>query len=223
MTEALDPQARRRAAIVDAAREVFLKNGYGATTMSAIAARVGGSKTTLWAYFPDKSALFAAVVDELVERFGQALDMPLDPQLALQEALSLFGQGLMGIVTQPEIVALHRLVVGEAGRFPELGTLFYERGPRRGKATLAAYLAAKMQQGALRCGDPEQAARQFVALCQANSQQQRLLNLPGAHTDVAGDVAAAVAAFLPAWAPTATPPAARLASARSRHRSSAAA
>ena len=78
------PASAKRAAIVAAARAEFLAHGYGATAMSAIAARVGGSKTTLWTYFPSKQELFAAVVDDSVERFGAALDVPLEPELPVK-------------------------------------------------------------------------------------------------------------------------------------------
>lgn len=68
-----DSASLRRKAYVDAGREAFLDAGFGATTMSSIAARVGGSKTTLWSYFPSKEELFAAVVDDIVEVHAKAV------------------------------------------------------------------------------------------------------------------------------------------------------
>ena len=85
---------------------------------------------------------------------------------------------MMGIVGAPEILELHRIVMGEAGRFPELGTLFFERGPKRGKAKLAAFLTAAMADGRVKRGDPLIAARQFASLCQAGLHQDRLWGLP---------------------------------------------
>src|SRR3546814_13671240 len=75
-----DAAAARRKAFVDAARDLFFANGYAGTTMSSIASKVGGSKTTLWTYFPSKEELFAAVVDDIVAHYGDALaiDLPLD-------------------------------------------------------------------------------------------------------------------------------------------------
>ena len=61
-----DAAAQRRKAFIDAAREAFFANGYAGTTMSSIASKVGGSKTTLWSYFPSKEELFEAVVDDIV-------------------------------------------------------------------------------------------------------------------------------------------------------------
>lgn len=191
----------KRAAIVEAARAEFFAHGYGATTMSAIAARVGGSKTTLWAYFPAKQDVFAAVVDDLVGRFGKAIEVPLDPALPLDQALARFADAMMGIVGTPEIVELHRVVAGEAGRFPELGTLFFERGPKRGKAMLAAYLAVAMEEGRVRSGDPAVAARQFAALCQAGLHQDRIWGLVAGDDQARlnADIAAAIDIFTRAW------------------------
>jgi len=195
------PASTKRAAFVAAARDQFFAHGYGATAMSAIAAQVGGSKTTLWTYFPSKQDLFAAVVDDAVERFGSALEWPLEADLPVEDALRRFAEGMMGIIGTREILELHRIVLGEAGRFPELGTLFFERGPKRGKAKLAAYLAGAMADGRVKRGDPAVAARQFAALCQAGLHQDRLWGLVQGE-DAARqktDIEAAIACWTGAW------------------------
>ena len=199
--EASPQSAIRRQAFVDAARETFFSRGYGDTTMSSIAAAVGGSKTTLWTYFPSKQDIFAAVVDDLVENYGTALDVPLDPEMPLADALRRFGNAMMGIVMSPPIVALQRLVIGEAGRFPELGRLLYERGPKRGKDKLAGHLAFVMANNRMRKGDPERAARQFTYLCQSGCHQPHMLGLTPAPdaAAIANDVEAAIDTFIRAW------------------------
>ena len=60
----------RRKAILATAREMFLDQGYKPVSMSAIAARLGGSKTTLWSYFPSKPVLFMAVAEDLVDAYA---------------------------------------------------------------------------------------------------------------------------------------------------------
>jgi TetR/AcrR family transcriptional regulator, mexJK operon transcriptional repressor len=192
----------KRTAIVATARAAFFAQGYGATSMSAIAASVGGSKTTLWSHFRSKEDLFAAVVDDIVERYGTALSIDLPSDAPVAPALELFAAALMSTIMSAPIVDLHRLVTGEAGRFPELATVFWERGPKRGKARLAAYLAAAMADGRLRTGDPMRAALQFVALCQAESFQPVILAMgpaPDAGT-IAREVTVAVESFLKIWA-----------------------
>lgn len=122
--------------------------------MSSIAGQVGGSKTTLWAYFPSKEDLFAAVVDDVVEQYGH------------------------------------------------LAALFYGRGPRRGKARLAAYLEAAMARGEVRAGDLLACAHQLIGLCQAERYQHVILNLSGLpdRHQITADAEAAVDIFLHAWA-----------------------
>lgn len=167
-------EARRRA-IVSAARAAFLRHGYGNTSMSAIAAKLGGSKTTLWTYFRNKRELFDAVVDDLVERYGEALRLPLRPEADPRETLHAFAVSIITTVTRPQIVALHRMVTGEAGRFPELGRALVERGMKRGQARLAAWIAEQMERGMLRRADPLLAATHFGGLCQCGAFQHYLL------------------------------------------------
>lgn len=200
-----DASAMRRKAFVDAARELFFANGYAGTTMSSIASKVGGSKTTLWTYFPSKEELFAAVVDDIVAQYGDALaiDLPLDEPVP--DVLRTFGNLLMTKLTATPILSLFRLVVGEAERFPHLAETFYERGPRRGKARAADWVGEKMVRGEIRMGDPMRAVQQFSGLCQSGVYQFAMLNLPESR-DLARlreDVDAAVDAFCRAWKPDA--------------------
>lgn len=201
--EVLDPAgSKRRRIFVAAAVEAFFANGYGATTMSSIAAVVGGSKTTLWTYFPSKEALFAAVVDDVIERHGQALSVELPEDEDIVLVLRRFGKVLMATLLSEPILNLHRLVIGEASRFPHLAELFYERGPRRGKARLAIYLARAMDKGELRRGEPLAAARQFAALCQAGSYQFAIMNFCSQQRDAqtTSDIELAVETFCRGWA-----------------------
>lgn len=195
---------QRRDAFVAAARAAFFENGYAGTTMSAISAQVGGSKTTLWSYFPSKEDLFTAVLDDIVEQYGCALAVELRLELPVAEVLEHFAAAMLSTMLSPAIINLHRVVTGEVGRFPELGRLFFERGPKRGKARLADYMQAVMNQGRLRVGDPAIAARQFSAMCQGNSFQLALFGIETPSPDiVARDITSAVDSFLRAWGPDA--------------------
>jgi TetR/AcrR family transcriptional repressor of mexJK operon len=193
-------QDQRREAFVTAARIAFFQNGYAGTTMSAISAKVGGSKTTLWTYFPSKEDLFTAVVDDIVEHYGCALSIELSPDLPVADVLEHFAAAMLSTMLSPPIIGLHRVVTGEVGRFPELGRLFYERGPKRGRARLAAYVETAMADGRLRRGDSAVAARQFAAMCQSNAFQHALFGIESPQPDaVARDITNAVDSFLRAW------------------------
>lgn len=169
--------------------------------MSEIAALVGGSKTTLWTYFQNKEDLFAAVCDDLVERYGCAVTVELDEEAPIGVQLRCFGHALLDTILSPPIVALHRMVIGEAGRFPELAKLFYERGPARGKARLAALMQQAMDKGSLKRGDPQLASKQLVSLLQAQCWQPLLLGLHTAPPPErrAEEVETAVETFLCCW------------------------
>lgn len=200
-----DATAQRRKAFIDAAREAFFANGYAGTTMSSIASKVGGSKTTLWSYFPSKEDLFAAIVDDIVDHYGQVLTLDLPVDRPVPEVLRNFGNVLMTKLTSTPLLSLYRLVVGEADRFPHLAETFYNRGPRRGKARAAEWVAEKMARGELRMGNPMRAVQQFSGLCQSGIYQFAILGLPeGRDLDrVAAEVEDAVDTFYRAWKPDA--------------------
>ena len=160
-------KVERRAAIVAVAREIFLSRGYGATTMSYVAESLGGSKATLWAYFDSKDSLFQAVVEELAEEFQANLDDAFRPSRGLHRTLVDFCERFVTRLATPNAVGIYRLVIGEGGRFPAIGPLFYNRGPRRVIDRLADYIRCQVEIGALRSCDPVSAATQLIAQCQA--------------------------------------------------------
>ena len=194
---------QRREVFVRIARDAFFDKGYAGTSMSSIAACVGGSKSTLWKYFPSKEALFAAVVDDIVERYGVALSIDLLQDEPVELVLHRFGAALLSTVLSEPIMALHRLVLGEACRFPQLAEMFHARGARRGQQRLAAYLEAAMSRGALERSDPALAARHFSALCLSGSFQLALLGIekrPLA-ASIDAEVREAVVVAMNAWGP----------------------
>ena len=167
----------RHDAIVTVASCWFLDHGYAGTSMSAVAAEVGGSKATLWNYFPSKEDLFSAVIDRAADEFKARLSVILEPDGELEPTLRRFCASFLEKVTSPRAIALHRLVVGEVGRFPEVGRIFFERAPRRMQALLAAFMANAMARGQMRHEDPLGAARTLVGLCMSGCHQQLLLGI----------------------------------------------
>ena len=193
----------RRDAILAVAEQYFREHGYSATTMSAIAAALGGSKGTLWAYFPSKEALFTAVVDQATTAFRAQLSATLNPEGDIQPSLRNFCLRLLEKVVSPEAIALHRLIVAEAGRFPELGRIFYERAPRLTTALLADFLDGAMKRGQLRADTPLDAAHFLMQMCVSRSQQQLLFGLTDRVDAVraTADVDRALDLFMRAYAP----------------------
>lgn len=195
-------KADRRRAILEVAERSFLDRGYAETSMSTIAAELGGSKTTLWSYFPGKEELFAAVLDGMIADFENELDQALIPSGGTAAALGRFGGVLVRKLLSPKSMALHRLIVAEADRFPTIGEAFAKCGPDNVRNRLRDYIEKEMTAGRLRAGDPPLASRQFIALCQAGCYLNRLWRPNCAlAADPAADVAAAVKTFMAAWGP----------------------
>jgi len=167
----------RRETILDVAGESFLENGYAGTTMNAIAARLGGSKGTLWSYFPSKDVLFAAVLDRATEAFRGQTMVILNPDHAPEVALRRFCRGFLERLTMPQSIALHRLVLGEVQRFPEVGRIFHERAPAVIRELLTKYLTGAMDKGRLRQHTPAVAAEQLIGLCLSGCHQRLMLGL----------------------------------------------
>lgn len=172
--------------------------------MSGIAAQLGGSKGTLWSYFPSKEGLFTAVVDRATEAFRLRLTVILNPDDGLEIALKRFCEQFLMKITSEEGIALHRLVVGETGRFPEVGRIFYERGPRQIQRLLAEFIGRAQTRCELQDIDPMRAAQHLIWLCMSGSYQMRLTGMADQVSPkmVATDVEAAMATFMRAFGVT---------------------
>jgi AcrR family transcriptional regulator len=142
-------------------------------SMSGLIATLGGSKATLWSYFPSKAALFAAVLEEAAGAYaremGDVLRLSDDPRKGV------FGlcKSLIATIVSPEPLRLTRLVLSESGRFPEIGRTFYAHAVQPLEVAVTTYLARQMSEGAVRHGDPRHAARILLDLC--NGPQTRCL------------------------------------------------
>jgi AcrR family transcriptional regulator len=155
--------AARAARLLDVATEVFLEQGFKGASMSEIARRAGASKQTLYARYPSKAALFAALVERKAGRLFEAIG-PLGEGRSLRDTLVHCGSELLELIVSDDARGVHRLVVAECMEFPELGEIFWERGPGRTRAMLANYLRAQHKLGNNQSGDPEQAVEILLAL-----------------------------------------------------------
>ncbi|MBG6118870.1 MULTISPECIES: TetR/AcrR family transcriptional regulator [unclassified Sphingobium] len=196
----------RRDCILTVAERYFLEHGYAGTTMSGIAAALGGSKGTLWNHFPSKEELFSAVVDRVVTAYRMQLSQILDPCGLLEPTLLRACRSLLDKVCSPQAIALHRLIYSEGGRFPELSRIFFELAPRHTRALLADFLEGAMNRGQIRRADPTDAARMLMAMTMGGSHQQLLMGQMREPRPEAlqADVALAVNLFMRAYAPEST-------------------
>jgi len=200
-------RARRLAsggAIREAAIALFLEKGYQGTSMDEIAAAARVSKQTIYTHFANKEALFADLVLGNVERVDEmtgSLSATVRGAPDLESGLRRLARLYIRAVVQPEVLRLRRLVLGEAGRFPDLARTYYERVPQRVYHTLAELFEELRDEGRLRVDDPELAAHHFAWLVIGLPLDEGMFidSLPPKPAELDRQADAAVTVFLAAY------------------------
>lgn len=205
--EACAPRGARddkRDAIIRTALAAFLAEGYAETSMSSLAAKVGGSKATLYSYFKSKEELFAAVVGLKCEQICNLLNQAaIDGGGELEATLRNFGERFVALILNDDSIGTFRLAIAEASRFPEIGRAIYDSGVRKNHRRLADFLEQAKVAGRLRAdADVMCAAEQFLDLCLSGIHRRRLWNVPPEPSpeEIRENVARAVATFMRAFA-----------------------
>jgi TetR/AcrR family transcriptional repressor of mexJK operon len=143
-------QTRERLRV--AAHRLFLQQGYLATSIDAILAEAGiSSKETLYRHYGSKEELFVDVLGQLtLEQPGfseKLLALPAPNDLSsLRQALTQLARAILSLMSQPEYLALVRIIIAESPRFPQLGSLFFATVPQRGLTIIAALLREAREQ-----------------------------------------------------------------------------
>jgi AcrR family transcriptional regulator len=195
-----DPQKLRQ--ILEGAGRVFSTLGFDAASMNDVARESAVSKATLYVYFEDKEHLFSAICAERRDRNIADLLALLDREQPVETVLAAFGRELLRRVSQPYVVAAHRIVIGVAERMPDIGREFFEAGPGKLIAALADFLAFHARAGRLRIDHPSLAAAQFLELGQASVFRPRLYGVvsgPASEEEIDAVVGAALRLFLTAY------------------------
>lgn len=167
---------RRRAAMLEAAKAVFIEHGYADATLDEVIRRSGGSRATLYKQFGDKKGLFAAIIADICAE----IVAPLAKSAAGQEpqaVLTAFGRAFMAGLMEPRGLALYRVLIGEAARFPELAEAVYRSGPAVAAEQLAKHLRRWITQKRIHLTDPDLAARQFLEMIKGDLHFRALLRL----------------------------------------------
>ncbi len=203
----------KRRAILAAAGEVFREHGLAGAGMTTVAERVGGSKATLYRYFPSKEELFLAVMlDEVLDQAHEVFDA-LTPSGDLRRTLERFGARFLKLTLSAEALSARRISIAEGAR-SGIGQKLFERGPKLVWAKMADFITGEMEAGRLRAADPWLAAMHLRGLLEADIVNRALI---GADVDarparLQRHAADAVEAFSRAYAPprpnsaSATPP-----------------
>jgi AcrR family transcriptional regulator len=162
------PQARSdeetRALILEAARQEFARTGFAATSIESVARHAGVSTKTLYRLFPDKKALFEAMVTNRLDQFVSVVTLRAceggDIEAALPDALLACAE----LVLDPEVIALQRLVLADSDKFPEIPETFYVKAMRRSVAALAEWLLVQKKRGLIVLDDVEAAAGMLLGM-----------------------------------------------------------
>jgi AcrR family transcriptional regulator len=192
----------KRQEIIEGARQVFWAAGFDGASMAQIARAAGVSKGTLYVYFANKEALFEALVVQDRRKAAEAMFQVDEDESDVRTLLTRLGVSFVTIMVRPDHIALIRMVMAAAEKFPGVGRVFFETGPCFGMARLAAILEKRVEDGSLAIsGDIELAAAQFFALCQGKLVKPQLFGIGEAPSTekIRATVDSAVDVFMKAY------------------------
>lgn len=174
---AAHPAVCKETAILEAATRVFLRHGYGATSMEKVAREARVAKQTLYNHFGSKGALFEAIIHHRARNFLAGLPFADVKAPDVESALLTLGRQFLAIILSSTSLRLYRLMIAEAPRHPELGRMVYRVGPRQVVERLADYFRERTAHGELSVAEPELAAEQFIGMLIGHLQLRALLEV----------------------------------------------
>ena len=192
----------KRAAILEAAKQLFAREGFAGASMDKIAAEAGVSKLTVYSHFGDKEALFAAAIRAKCEEMMPADLFQLELKGPLRSQLKAIASGFFALISSEEAISTHRMMIAPGNADDPLRKLFWEAGPKRTQEDFAAFLRARIETGELEIPDVARATVQFFILLKGELHAHMLCGLcPNpARDDVAAHLEACVDLFLRAYA-----------------------
>lgn len=165
-----DRGVARRQAFLQAAREVFLEQGYESASVNDVVRRAGGSLATLYAQFGNKEGLFLAVAQEQHERLVQAMTPDSVDHLPLDQGLQAIGERFLRAMLSRENLGFYRVLIGEGRKFPQLLQRYLSTGAERVRGVVASYL----RQACSQCKDPDVVAAYFLDLLRSRHHYRAL-------------------------------------------------
>ena len=192
----------KRAAILDAAKRLFVLQGFDGVSMDQIAAEAGVSKLTVYSHFADKDGLFAEAVRAHCEQGMPTRLFEPHPGVPLRERLTDIGEAFFAMIMTPEAIAGHRILCSPQITGSHMPAMFWEAGPQRVQNGFTALLERRIAAGELEIEDPARAASQFFTLLKGEPHAQAVFGYScGARHDTPqAHVAGVVDMFLRAYA-----------------------
>lgn len=191
--------AVKREAIIAAASDRFMHDGFAATSIEQVAADAGVSKVTIYNQFGDKRGLFTAAVERECEKMRGYFTIEEIPSGTIEERLTTLGEAIFAFLSRPEMMQFERRIAAETERDPAVGQAFLEAGPWRMKAGFSAWLAHACARGELSIADPDLAAEQFVSMAKGMGDLERRFGAKPSEIENNERIAGAVRVFLAAY------------------------
>lgn len=195
-----DPE--KRAAILEAARRLFISLGYERVSMDQIASEAGVSKLTVYSHFGDKESLFGDAVRAHCETGMPTSLFEEDARAPLRQRLEVIGRAFFAMVMAPEAVAGHRILCSPQVTASALPAVFWKSGPQRVQQAFAAVLERRIKAGELEIDDPRRASAFFFTLLKGEPHAQAVFGYccNGRADSPDEHIAAVVEMFLRAYA-----------------------
>jgi AcrR family transcriptional regulator len=182
MTDQYQPESGdRRRQIMQAALEVFSTKGFQKATNKDIAEAAGGiSPGLIYHYFKDKQDLFFSILEDRIPIMGLVAHPERLMELPPREGLALIARGYLGALSAPGNVAVFRILLSEAIRFPQISEMMYRTAISRVFGLVVRYLEHQMELGRMRRVDPLIATRSFIGMFIAHILVREVFRQPEA-------------------------------------------
>lgn len=167
-------KGRKYLQVLEGARTIFLRDGFEGASVDDIAQEAGVSKATLYSYFPDKRIMFSEVFRSELNRDTADAGALLEVDLPVRQILPFIVQLISAHIVSEFGLAMFRVSVAEAERFPSLAREYYESGPIQLRRQLVRYLQHRAACGELEITDYDLAADQLIELSSATLHDRAL-------------------------------------------------
>jgi len=167
----LRPDLETRLIIYEAARHEFAANGFAATSTEAVARRAGVSTKTLYRLVANKAALFEGMVSDRLDRFLSDFSLHVAGDADIETGLNAALMACADLAFDRDVVALQRIILQEAGQFPDLAATFYRNGMARTVAALSNWLRLQVRRGLLDLDNVEEAAGILIGMVASAPQR----------------------------------------------------
>ena len=189
----------KRSAMIVAAADLFMEQGFDSTTMDDIAKSADVSKQTVYSHFQSKEALFGAAIENKVQEFDLTEEF-FTRDISCEAMMLDLAVHLNDLLTSEGPIKMFRLCAATAPTHPMLSKLFFENGPQNINKLVTNYLSSQNDIGSLVIKDVDAAARQFTFMIKADAHHMLLFNMrPPSKKKTAAYLTSCVNVFLRAY------------------------